>query len=92
MSWGKGRAKLCCVDAPGCSSAVMDRLQYGQSMAALLCLGGSWLGEDGIGNGSLQLVSASLSRETLVSRAGCSEGMFCAWAASLFKCHVLKML
>lgn len=45
MSWGKGRADLCSVDAPACSSAVMDRLQHGQSKAALLCLGGSWWGE-----------------------------------------------
>lgn len=94
LGWGSchhpgagGRAELCSVDAPACSSAVMDRLRYGQSTAALLCLG-----EDGIENGSLQLVNAALSRETPVSGAGCSEGMFCAWAASLFKWHVLKML
>lgn len=48
--------------------------------------------EDGIENGSLQLVNASLSGEMPVSGAGSSGGMFCAWAASLLKWHVLKML
>lgn len=89
---GQSSALLCSVDAPGCSSAVVGRLQYGQSTAALLPLGGSWWGEDGAENGSLQLVNASLSRETPVPWAGSSEGMFCAWAASLLKWHVLKML
>lgn len=60
--------------------------------AALLYFGGSWL----VGRGWVRIWELATCEHVFIwgngcLETGCSEGMFCAWAAFLFKLRLLKL-